>query len=254
MIRQLDPLLSFPATDLPRAVRFYTTVLGARPIVEEAALGFYIFQLPAGEGMLGLHHHPGPLPAPDPHGIWCWVWVAVLEEATERLRLAGVTLIGEPSELGPGRQQAFVDSEGNVLRLYEPLDRVERQITIKAPASHVFAALTTASAMERWFSTIDDVVFEPRLGGTVSFRDPTFGPVTGRITEWNQPHQLAIAFGENWPARLEYRLHESSGATTLTVVQTDFAPIRARDVGIPDLILRLDNALGQLSTIIAGAR
>jgi predicted enzyme related to lactoylglutathione lyase/uncharacterized protein YndB with AHSA1/START domain len=247
MIRQLDSLVSFPATDLPRAVTFYTGVLGLEPVVEVPEEGFYIFRFPEGDGVIGIHRHPGPLPPADLAGIWSWLRVENLEGTVARLTAAGVVMLDQPSELGPGRQQAFRDSEGNVLRLYEPIDRVERSVTIEAPAEAVFAALTTASAIERWFSTIDDVRFEPRLGGAVSFLDPTFGPVRGAVEQWDPPRGLRIAFAGNWPSVLEYRLIAGAVGTKLTVVQTGFAPIRDRDFGIPELIERLDAALRELT-------
>jgi glyoxalase/bleomycin resistance protein/dioxygenase superfamily protein len=61
--------------DVPRAVKFYTEVLGGVALLEVPAIGFYIFKLPEGEALLGLHQHPGPLPAPDPAGTWFWLEV-----------------------------------------------------------------------------------------------------------------------------------------------------------------------------------
>lgn len=248
MIRQLDPLLSFPATDVPRAVHFYTEVLGTVPVVEVPEEGFYIFRLPEGDGVVGLHRHAGPLPPPDLNGIWCWLQVPDLEAAIARVRAAGSAILDEPSELGPGRQQAFLDSEGNVLRFYEPIDRLERSIDIRAPIARVFAAITTASTIERWFSRIDNVAFEARAGGAVSFIDPAFGEVAGSVTDWDPPSRLKIAFTQNWPANLEYRLREAGDVTTLTVVQQGFAPIRDRDFGIPGLLEEIDAALARLSS------
>ncbi len=247
MIRQVDPLVSFPATDLPRAVRFYTEVLGCKSLIAEEAAGFYLFQLPEGHGCLGLHRHPGPLPPPDPQGIWVWVWVGSLDEARQRLEQAGVHVLDQPRELGPGREQPFVDTEGNVLRLYEPLDRVERSVLIAAPAEAVFDALTTAAAIERWFSTLDDVVFEARLGGAVSFRDPTFGEVRGAVTAWERGRHLVVEFSQNWPRRLEYVLSSEQSGTRLEVRHSGFDLIRDRDFGIPGLIQHLDQALAVLA-------
>ncbi|MBK8006192.1 MAG: VOC family protein [Gemmatimonadetes bacterium] len=61
MIRQVDPLISFPATDVARAVRFYTEVLGCE-VVLAVPDAFYVFKLPEGEQVLGVHAHDGPLP------------------------------------------------------------------------------------------------------------------------------------------------------------------------------------------------
>lgn len=251
MIRQLDPLLSLPATDVPRAVAFYTGVLGLEPVVEAPEVGFYIFRFPEGDGVIGVHQHPGPLPPPDLNGIWCWVRVGSLEDMVARLTAAGVTMLDEASELGPGRHQAFRDSEGNVLRLFEPIDRVERAIVIEAPAEAVFAAITTPTAIERWFSAIDNVRFEGRLGGAVAFIDPVFGPVQGVIDQWNPPREVQVRFTHNWPTTLQYRLTPEGAGTKLTVIQTGFDPIRDRDFGIPALIDNLEAALAHLAGAVA---
>lgn len=246
MIRQLDPLISLPATDPARAVRFYTEVLGCRLVHGHEESDFYLFQLPEGHAWLGVHRHPGPLPAPDPLGTWIWIWVTNLDEARRRLAGQGVRLLGEPRDMGPGKEQVFVDTEGNPLRLYEPLDRVERSVLVEAPAEAVFQALTTATAIERWFSAIDNVRFEARSGGTVSFIDPAFGQVLGAVTEWEPPHRVVVRFSQNWPRRLEYTLATEGSGTRLRVLQTEFDQIRDRDFGIPGMIEHLDQALALL--------
>jgi uncharacterized protein YndB with AHSA1/START domain/predicted enzyme related to lactoylglutathione lyase len=254
MLRQVDPLISFPATDLRRAVRFYTDVLGCKTVIEKEDFGFYLFQLPEGSGCLGLHRHPGPLPPPDPLGLWVWVWVTDLEEARLRLEHEGVRIMGEAQELGPGRELAFVDTEGNVLRLYQPLDRVERSVVIAAPAEAVFQALSSATAIEQWFSVLDDVTFEARQGGVVSFRDPTFGEVRGTVTTWEPPHRLVVEFTQNWPRRLEYNLSPEPAGTRVDLRHSGFDLIRDRDFGIPGLIEHLDQALVLLGTLARAAR
>jgi uncharacterized protein YndB with AHSA1/START domain len=176
--------------------------------------------------------------------------VTHLEEARERLEGQGIRFLGSPRELGPGREQAFVDTEGNVLRLYEPLDRVERSVLIEAPAASVFEALTTAAAIERWFGILDDVVFEARPGGSVSFRDPTFGDVRGTVAVWEPSRQLVIEFTQNWPRRLEYHLAPEKTGTRLEVRQSGFDLIRDRDFGIPGLIEQLDQALALLTAAV----
>jgi uncharacterized protein YndB with AHSA1/START domain len=175
--------------------------------------------------------------------------VASLDEARGRLEREGIRILGEPRELGPGFEQAFVDTEGNVLRLYEPLDRVERSLVVEAPAEAVFGALTTAAAIERWFSTLDDVSFDPRLGGVVSFRDPMFGEVRGSVTAWEPARRLVVEFTQNWPRRLEYVLSPEKTGTRLEVRQTGFDLIRERDFGIPGLIEHLDQALALLTAL-----
>lgn len=249
MIRQLDPLVSLPATDVPRAVRFYTETLGCKAMVEHPETGFYLFQLPEGHGWLGIHRHPGPLPPSDPEGIWVWLWVKDLVTAREELTAKGIRFLGEAKPLGPGIEQPFIDTEGNVLRLYEPMNRLERSVEIAASPEEVFQALTTAAAIERWFSAIDDVEFEARAGGAVRFRDPTFGDVEGVITAWDPPRGLTVEFSQNWPRILEYRLTAEGRNTRLVVRQSEFDLIRDRDFGIPGLIEHLDQALLVLTTL-----
>lgn len=253
MIRQVDPLISLPATDVPRAVRFYTEVLGCEQVLEVPG-SFYIFKLPEGQQLLGIHRHEGALPPVEQQGIWLWLSVDKIAGVRERLARQGVRFLGEPKNLGPGWEQLFLDSEGNLLRLYEALDQVERSVELSATAAEVWEALTRPEAIERWFDGIDDVVFEARRGGRVAFRDPTFGEVEGEVTLWEPVSRLAIEFRQNWPRRLEYRLSPAGDGTRLEVRQFDFAQIRDRDFGIPGMIEQLDQALALLGTLAkAGA-
>lgn len=253
MIRQVDPLISFPATDVPRAVRFYTEVLGCE-VALEVPDAFYVFKLPEGTQLLGVHAHEGPTPPVEQQGTWIWLRVDAIAPVRERFLAQGVRLLGEPRDLGPGWEQLFLDSEGNVLRLYEALNVVERSVDIAAPAEAVWSALTQAAAIERWFDAIDDVTFEARPGGRVAFRDPAFGEVEGTVTAWAPVTRLAVEFRQNWPRLLEYRLTPVAGGTRLAVVQRDFGPVRERDFGIPGMIEHLDQALALLATLAkAGA-
>lgn len=250
MIRRLDRLVSLPATDVARAVRFYSETLGLQTVVADEGSGFYIFALPEGENLVGVHRHPGHLRAPEEAGIWFWLTVDSIDATREALEAKGVTFLGGRQPLGPGWEQAFADSEGNVLRLYEMLNRVERSVEILAPPETLWAALTDAPAIARWFAPITSIELEGRQGGRVAFVDPVFGPVRGCITEWQPGRYLAIEFSENWPRHLEYRLNPIPGGTRLTVLQTDFEPIRDRDFGIPGMIEHLDQALALLATLV----
>jgi uncharacterized protein YndB with AHSA1/START domain/predicted enzyme related to lactoylglutathione lyase len=260
MIRAVDPLISLPATDPARAHRFYTDVLGLEPLVELHEQGFHIFRGSHSESpVIGLHAHEGALPPAEAQGVWCWLKVNGLDEARARLEAAGVTILGEPTGMGPGRELRFLDSEGNVLRLYEGIREVRRSIEIDAPANAIFHALTDPDTIERWFSTIDDVELDARVGGAVSFIDPAFGRVRGRVTAIETGRRIAFEFDENWPRSLEVTLSpvaectREGNCTMVELVQTGFDQVEDRDFGIPDLLDRIEDAADTLRQVMLAA-
>lgn len=257
MIRAVDPLISLPATDPARAHRFYTEVLGLQPVMESHEQGFHIFRGPEAEvPLIGVHAHDGALPSAESQGVWCWLKVSRIEPVREKLEAAGVKFLGEPTEMGPGRELRFLDSEGNVLRLYESLQEVRRSIEINAPANAVFHALTDPDTIERWFSTIDDVKLDARVGGDVTFIDPVFGPVRGKVTALETGRRIAFEFSENWPRSLEVTLSpvanctREGNCTLVEILQSGFDRIEDRDFGIPDLVSRLDEAVDTLQQVM----
>jgi len=257
MIQAVDPLISLPASDPARAHRFYTEVLGLAPVVESHDQGFHIFR---GHGaalpLIGVHRHEGTLPPAEAQGVWCWLRVDRIDPVRERLAAAGVTFLGEPTELGPGREVMFLDSEGNVLRLYETLQEVRRSVRVHAPANAVFRALTDPDTIERWFSTIDEVQLDARVGGIISFVDPDFGQVTGTVTGIEAPNRIVFEFSGNWPRGLEITLEpvadctNEGNCTQVELVQSGFGQIEDRDFAIPALIERLDEAVDTLQQVM----
>lgn len=243
MIRRANDLIALPAADVTRARDFYRDVLGFPVLYEEE--GFVIFD--TGRTQLGIHGRSAPMPEPDPEGVWLWLEVADLDRAREALAGRGVQLVGEKRFLGVGWDQAFLDSEGNVLRLYQPLEEVRREVVIEAAPERVFAALTDARAIEEWFAAIDDVVLEPRVGGRISFVDPLYGRVEGEVVELVPAARLVFSFTRNWPARLEFRLTAVENGTRLEVHQTGFEQIRDRDYNIALLVENLEAALRGLA-------
>jgi uncharacterized protein YndB with AHSA1/START domain len=137
-----------------------------------------------------------------------------------------------------------------VLRLYEPVREVRRSIVIDAPAHLVFAAVTDPAQIERWFASIDDVTFEARVGGRVSFIDPAFGRAEGRVTAIEPNRRLVVEFSANWPARLEFTMLAEARKTRLEVRQEGFDQVRDRDVGIPTMIRGLEAALEALNRLV----
>jgi uncharacterized protein YndB with AHSA1/START domain/predicted enzyme related to lactoylglutathione lyase len=252
VIRSVDPLISLPATDPARAFRFYTEVLGLAPLYENHATGFFIFGgsgYREGAPTVGIHKHEGTIAPPAQQGIWCWLDVESIESSRARLERAGVRFQGDIEPYGPGVQIAFLDSEGNVVRLWQQIQEVRRSVDIDVRPESVFRAITEPELIERWFASIDDVRLDARVGGVVSFTDPLFGTVTGRVTALDAPRRLAMEFTENWPTHLEFRVTARGRGSRLEVHQYGFDAIRDRDFGIPGLIEHLDAALAVLQRL-----
>lgn len=255
MIRCLDPLISLPATDPARAHAFYAGTLGLEPVVEVPETGFYIYR--AGEEgqprFIGIHRHEGAIAPAERQGVWMWLKVDDIPETRRALEAKGVRFVSEPRSLGPGDEIEFLDSEGNVLRLYAPIREVRRSVEIAAAPDAVFRALTDAREIERWFTAIDDVELDAREGGAIRFIDPLFGRVTGTVTALEAPRRIAFEFAENWPTSLEIIVTPGDGATTrVEVVQRGFAAIEERDFGIPGLIEQLEAAIAALRLLCEG--
>jgi uncharacterized protein YndB with AHSA1/START domain/predicted enzyme related to lactoylglutathione lyase len=253
VIRSVDPLISLPATDPARAFRFYTEVLGLAPLFENREAGFYIFGgsgYREGAPTVGVHKHEGAIAPPTQQGVWCWLDVESIDAARQRLERSGVRFLGDVEPYGPGFQIAFLDSEGNVLRLWQQIQEVRRGVDIDVRPDSVFRALTEPELIERWFASIDDVRMDARVGGKVSFTDPVFGHVTGRVTALDAPRHLAIEFAENWPTHLEFTVTAHGDGSRLEVHQYGFDAIRDRDFGIPGMIEHLDLALSVLQRLV----
>lgn len=253
MIRKIDPLISLPAADLVRAVAFYTEVLGLRTLYENPETGFYIFRAPEGETLLGLHRYTKPLPEPDSDRLFIWISVDDIEEARRKMAARGVRFFGETTFLGPGYEAPFVDTEGNVLRLYEALQRLRRSVVINAPPAKIFPALTDARAIEAWFSAIQNVRLEPRVGGRIAFHDPLFGDVEGQVVELASDRKIGFEFVRNWPTYLEIELIAEGDRTRVEVRQSGFEAVRDRDYNIGKLVWALEAALERLPEQVGAA-
>lgn len=246
MIRSVDPLFSLPATDPDRAFRFYTETLGLAPLFENREAGFFIFggtRYREGAPTIGIHKHDGTIAPPAQQGVWCWLDVESIDDSRARLERHGVRFLGNVEPYGPGFHIAFLDSEGNVLRLWQQIREVRRGVDIDARPESVFRAITEPALIERWFTAIDNVQLDPRVGGAVTFNDAVFGRVTGRVTALETPRRLAIEFSENWPTHLEMTVTPRGTGSRLEVHQHGFDAIRDRDFGIPGIIENLDAAL-----------
>lgn len=118
--------------------------------------------------------------------------------------------------------------------------RLEWSLALEAPRPRVFAALTEARHLERWFC--DEAACEPGEGGAIELRWRRPGssaePFRGRWVAWSPPERVAYRGGHpGYPdgdsGRVEYALAEVGGATRLDVVhelpaRSDYEPIAAR--------------------------
>lgn len=247
MIRGIDPLVSLPATDTARARRFYVDLLGLTPVLDVPERGFHIFRGEESNGpMIGIHRHDGPALPADAQGVWVWLSVSDLKPVLARLAAHGVYPLAPPSAMGPGMQVAFQDSEGNVVRLFELVKEVRREIDIAAPPEQVYASLLDDETVELWFSGLSGVRIDPIIGGAVRFEDAIFGHVIGRIVEMDTPHRLVFRFEHAWPHELRYELDRHGTTTHLKFRLTGFEAIRDREFGIPGLIEHIDTAMTAL--------
>jgi uncharacterized protein YndB with AHSA1/START domain len=104
--------------------------------------------------------------------------------------------------------------------------RFER--VLRHPPHAVWEALTTTSALGHWFMR---ATIEPRVGGVASF-DPGDGPMTGTVTAWEPPRELAYRwpFPDDGDAQVTWTLEplDDGAATRLVLVHTslpvDWAP------------------------------
>jgi uncharacterized protein len=110
-----------PVTDLARAIRFYSAVLGA-PVKEEKFPEGSIGLLPFGEGEIG-----GCLYRSDENGpssIGPRIYLNVqgrLDEAVGRVKANGGKVVQPKHAIGPYGFRAIIeDSEGNRVALHSP--------------------------------------------------------------------------------------------------------------------------------------
>jgi uncharacterized protein YndB with AHSA1/START domain/predicted enzyme related to lactoylglutathione lyase len=249
MIHGAEPLVSLPAHDVPRAIRFYTESLGMRLLFSAPDHGFCLFggdrDIPT---TIGVHHSAKPIPRVEEQDVWMWLQVDDVHAMSRELESRSVRLVGEIVPRGPGHEQAFLDSEGNLLRLWARINELRRSIDIAATPEAVFAMLSSADSIAQWFELVDHVELEQTVGGRISFVDSVFGVVVGRVTAFDPPYHIAFEFDENWPRTLDIRVEPAGDAVRVHVHQCGFDTLADRDYGIPGLIARLDRGLAVFTT------
>ncbi|MEU8135742.1 SRPBCC domain-containing protein [Streptodolium elevatio] len=112
-------------------------------------------------------------------------------------------------------------------------DRIEREVVLRHPVERVWAALTTAEGLSRWFGSVADVDLRP--GGRAYFRwDDLDQDSVGTIVVVEPPHRFAF----RWPigempaddasqTLVEFVLEPVSDGTRLRVVESGFAQAAA---------------------------
>jgi uncharacterized protein YndB with AHSA1/START domain len=126
------------------------------------------------------------------------------------------------------------------------VDRVEREVIIRAPASRVWAALTEPAHLAEWFGDAGAEVDGLRPGGRITFRWREHGTSRAVIERVDAPHN----FSYRWALRpdvdprpgnstlVEFTVVEEGDVTRLRVVESGFAALewpeeeRARDVRV----------------------
>lgn len=110
------------------------------------------------------------------------------------------------------------------------MNLVSYEISIAAPASVVYAHLTTVEGLKRWIAA--DAVVEPEPGGTVRWTHDNGATMIGRFVVLVPPHRLVFTYG--WEGNLmglppesstvEIDLQERSGETILRLSHRGIPP------------------------------
>ena len=107
--------ISYPVTDLDRAVKFYQKVLGKEPLFHRE--DWAEFEL--GGQRLALQKTSS---APSPAGATVYFLAQPIEGFVFRLKEQDTALVGNIEIHSYGKLAHFQDPDGNILGLYEPAD------------------------------------------------------------------------------------------------------------------------------------
>lgn len=110
-------------------------------------------------------------------------------------------------------------------------DRIERDILIAAPIERVWALVTSAEHLGRWFGDAGAEI-DLRPGGALALRWQRYGTVHGRVEVVDRPHRVTYrwlamreADVEPTPANstlVEFTLGAEDGGTRVAVVESGF--------------------------------
>jgi uncharacterized protein YndB with AHSA1/START domain len=110
------------------------------------------------------------------------------------------------------------------------MDRIEREVTVKAPIERVWAVLTEPEHIAQWFG--DGAAGDPRRGELVlSWKEYGDFPVV--VERYEPPHAFSFRWVTGIPESgtrpvpgnstlVEFTLADDGGATRLTVVESGF--------------------------------
>jgi uncharacterized protein YndB with AHSA1/START domain len=121
----------------------------------------------------------------------------------------------------------------------DPMDTIEREITIDAPVDRVWALVTAGEHLGRWFADAGaDVDLRP--GGGLELRWNEHGTSHGRIEAVEPPRRLAFRWApfkdpggveptDGNSTLVEFTLREEGDGTRLRVVESGFATLDCSD-------------------------
>jgi uncharacterized protein YndB with AHSA1/START domain len=138
----------------------------------------------------------------------------------------------------------------NTTRIAPDQDAITSEIDIAAPPDRVFQALTTASELQRWFTSPECPVkfwtMDPRLGGRYRYATQAGSVVVngvrefechGEILECDPPHLLVYTWIANWhddlaqPTVVRWELTPKPSGTHVKVTHSGLStmPVARKD-------------------------
>ncbi|WP_405998297.1 SRPBCC family protein [Streptomyces sp. NBC_00829] len=111
-------------------------------------------------------------------------------------------------------------------------DRIEREITIKAPMERVWAVLTEPEHVGSWFGQGKPTPVDLRPGGTMILDHGEYGRFPTTVVKVDPPHHFSYRWASAHPGEqavegnstlVEFTLTPDGDGTRLRVVETGFA-------------------------------